>query len=138
MNTKENQIIDAEAVLRVVGEVTATFEAQLTAEERLAMRNRSADDRSSAIVYPADERDAALSDFEALAAADALKTLADEIQFFIDRRMEEAYRWALDAYYTAAELARDPEHADLVPHVEAMQRAHEEQYGRPIPPKREV
>jgi hypothetical protein len=52
--------------------------------------------------------------------------------------MEEAYRWALDAYYTAEELARDPAHAELVPHVEAMQRAHEAQYGKPIPPKREV
>ena len=82
-----------------------------------------------------DEREQAMSDFEALAAADALEALADEIQFFIDRRMEEAYRKALDVYYTAEELARDPEHAELVPHVEAMRRAHEQQYGKAIPPK---
>jgi hypothetical protein len=135
MRTKENQNFDAEAVLRLVNEMKVTFETELTAEERLAMQNRQSDDQSAAFVYSTDEREQAMSEFEALAAADALEALADEIQFFIDRRMEEAYRKALDVYYTAEELARDPEHAELVPHVEAMRRAHEQQYGKAIPPK---
>jgi len=135
MLTKDNQMFDADAVLQLVREATVSFEAELTLEERLAMRDRQAEDRSSALVYSADERDDALRDFDTLAAADALAALADEIQFFVGRRMEELYRKALDAYYTAEEMARDPEHAELIPHVEAMRRAHEEQYGRPIPPR---
>jgi len=129
-------MFDAEAVLQLVNEAKLTFEAELTPDERLAMKNRPADDQSSAIVYSAYEREEAMSDFEAVAAADALGALADEIQFFIDRRMEDAYRKALHVYYTAEKLARDPEHAELVPHVAAMRRAHEEQYGKPVPPKR--
>jgi hypothetical protein len=133
--TKENQIIDIDAVLRVVSETTATFEASLTPEERLAMQSRKRDDQPPELVYSVDERDQAMSDFEALAAADALEALAGEIQFVVDRKMEKGYRQALEVYYTAEELARDPEHAELVPHVEAMRQAHEAQYGRPIPPK---
>jgi hypothetical protein len=134
MNANRNAKVDADAVLRLVHEVTVSFEAQLTPEERLAMQNRTFDDQASTFVYAADEREQAMSDFDTLAAADALGALADEIQFCIDRRMEEAYRKALDVYYTAEDLARDPAHAELIPHVEAMRRAHEKQYGKPIPP----
>ena len=49
--------------------------------------------------------------------------------------MEELYRKGLEVYYAAEDLARDPAHAELIPHVEAMRRAHEAQYGRPIPPR---
>jgi hypothetical protein len=134
MNANRNAKVDADAVLRLVHEVTVSFEAQLTPEERLAMQNRTFDDQASTFVYAADEREQAMSDFDTLAAADALGALADEIQFCIDRRMEEAYLKALDVYYAAEDLARDPAHAELIPHVKAMRRAHEEQYGKPIPP----
>ncbi|PYQ32084.1 MAG: hypothetical protein DMF56_03025 [Acidobacteria bacterium] len=133
--TKENETFDVEAVMRVVGEAAVTFEAGLTPEDKAALKNRKFDDSAPEIVYSIDERDQAMSDFDALAAADAMSALADEIQFVVNRKMEMAYRQALEVYYTAEELARDPEHAELVPHVEAMRRAHEEQYGMPIPPK---
>ena len=135
MVSKQNQPLDPAEIMRVVGEMSASFEAGLTYQDRLAMRNRSSDDVMSPLVYSAEEREAAMSDFEMLGAADALEALANEIQSFCDRRMEEAYRKALEVYYTAEELSRDPAHAELLPHVEAMRRAHEEQYGKPIPPK---
>ena len=135
MMEKQNESFDAAEVLRVVSAMTASFEAELTPEDRLAMKNRNGDDEMSSLVYSADEREQAMSDFDMLAAADALEALADEIQFFCERRMEETYRKALEVYYTAEDLARDPEHAELLPHVDAMRQAHEAQYGRPIPPK---
>lgn len=86
-------------------------------------------------VYPADQREQALHEFEILGAAEALRTLAEELQAEADRRMEAAYRAALAVYYKAEELARDPAHAELVPQVAAMRAAHEAQFGRPIPPQ---
>lgn len=44
---------------------------------------------------------------------------------------------ALEIYYAAEELARDPEHAELIPHVARMREAYERDYGVPIPPKGE-
>ena len=135
MVNKEDRPFDPAEVLRVVGAMSASFEAELRPEERLAMKNRSGGDVMPSLVYSAEEREEAMSDFELLGAADALEALANEIQAFCDRRMEEAYRKALEVYYTAEELSRDPAHPELLPHVEAMRRAHEEQYGKPIPPK---
>ena len=126
---------DPAAVVRLVGRIQASLEAKLTPEDRAAMKNRDGDDRTSSLVYTAEEREQAMSDFEILAATDALEAMADEIQSFVDHRMEQLYGQALEVYYAAEELSRDPEHAELLPHVEAMRRAHEEQYGRPIPPK---
>ena len=132
MVTKEN--FDPAAVLRVVDQISASLEAELTPEDRAAMRKRISDGPPPAMVYSADEREQAMSDFEVLGAMEALEAMAGEIQAFVDHRIEEAYRKALEVYYTAEELSRDPEHAELLPHVEAMRRAHEEQYGKPIPP----
>jgi hypothetical protein len=87
---------------------------------------------------PADEGRARASDatdFELGAIADALESLASDVQTAIDRARAEATEKALEVYYTAEELARDPAHADLIPHVEAMRRAYEKDHGKPIPPK---
>ena len=130
-----NQTIDVQAVFDLVRNATETFAADLKPEERLAIKDVSADDVLPGIVYSVDEREQAMSEFDTLAAAQALSTLANQIQYVVDRRMQEAYRMALDVYYAAEELARDPEHAELIPHVEAMRQAHEQQYGKPIPPK---
>lgn len=121
--------------LHVLNETAAAFQAQLTDEERAAFATQNADDIGSSLVYASDEREQALADFELLAAVDAAEALARDIRAFCDRRLAEAYRSALEVYYTAEELTRDPEHAELVAQVEAMRRAHEEQYGRPIPPR---
>jgi len=138
MTTKKDQNdqnIDIHEVLRVVGEISATFEATLTPEERQAMLSRSQDDGQAEVVYSVDDREEAMEDFDALAAIDALSTLADEIRVVIDKRMDDLYEKCLETYYVAEELSRQPEHADLIPHVEAMRQAHEKEYGKPIPPR---
>jgi tRNA A37 threonylcarbamoyladenosine dehydratase len=128
--------IDPAAIMLRVSEITTTFEATLTPEERLELKRRTEDDKGSTVVYSTADREQAMNDFEMLAAADALESLAGQIQTVVDRKMEKLYQQALEVYYAAEELAKDPEHADVQAHVEAMQRAHVSQYGRPIPPKR--
>jgi hypothetical protein len=130
-------MIDTNEVLRVVGEASAAFETWLSEEGRQARDTRKGDDVPSTLVYPADQREQALHEFEILSAAEALGTLAEEIQAECDRRMEAARRAALEIYYKAEELARDPEHAELIPHVAAMRAAYESEYGRPIPARGE-
>jgi hypothetical protein len=133
---KKQEEVDAGAILDTVAKVSATFQQTLTPEERALMQQQREQDELPA-TYAAEEGSLAESDFELAAAADALGTLAGQIQSVIDRRMEKLYEDALQVYYAAEELARDPEHADVIPHVEAMRRAHENSYGRPIPPRKE-
>jgi hypothetical protein len=134
--TNKKEEVDAGAILDVVGKASAIFQKALTPEELALMQQPGKQDELPA-TYAAEEGPLAESDFELAAAADALGTLAGQIQSVIDRRMEKLYEDALEVYYTAEELARDPEHADVIPHVEAMRRAHENSYGRPIPPRKE-
>ena len=128
--------IDAAAILKLVAQASATFQETLTPEERALLQPRP-DAKDLPPAYASEEGSLAESDFELEAASDAMGTLADQIHLVIERRQQAAYEEGLRVYYIAEELARDPEHAELIPHVEAMQRAHEAQYGRPIPPKKE-
>jgi hypothetical protein len=82
-------------------------------------------------VYAAGSREEATAAF----TRDALGTLVDDIQSVVDARTQALYRQALDVYYAAEELARDPGHAHLAEHVEAMRLAHEREYGHPPPPR---
>ena len=75
-------------------------------------------------------------EFEYTAVADALESLASDVQSAVDRAYATATEKALEVYYTAEALSHDPAHADLIPHVEAMRRAYEKSYGKPIPPKK--
>lgn len=136
MTDKQNRgVVDPAALLQVVSEATASLDAALTPEERAAMRDRVSADQGSSMVYSIDQREQAMSEFETETAADALEALAVEVRSFAGRRMEEALRQALDVYYIAEELAKDPANAELIPHVASMRRAFESQYGHPIPPK---
>ena len=74
-------------------------------------------------------------EFEYAAIAEALDSLATDLSAAIERKRAEATEKALEIYYAAEELARDPAHAELIPHVEEMRRAYQKQYGKPIPPK---
>ena len=77
----------------------------------------------------------ALQDFELESLAIAAQSMAEELRTAIDEAKAKVLAQALDVYYTAEELARDPAHADLIPHVEAMRAAFERDFGRPIPPR---
>lgn len=75
------------------------------------------------------------TDLEYQAVADALESLANDLESAITRARDEATQKALEVYYAAEELARDPAHAELIPHVEAMRKAYEKDFGKPIPEK---
>jgi hypothetical protein len=74
-------------------------------------------------------------EFEYLAVAEGLESLASEFSSAVERKYAEAMERALQVYYTAEELSRDPAHADLIPHVQRMREAYERDFGRPIPPR---
>lgn len=74
-------------------------------------------------------------EFEYLAVEEGLESLASELSSAIERKHAEAVEMALQVYYTAEELSRDPAHADLIPHVQRMREAYERDFGRPIPPR---
>lgn len=74
-------------------------------------------------------------DFEWAAVIDGIQSLADDVRTMVDQKRTQAIEAALKIYYTAEELSRDPEHADLIPLVEQMREAYQRDFGRPIPPK---
>ena len=79
-----------------------------------------------------------VEDFEAAAVVEALESMADDLHAVIEEKRERALETALDIYYAAVELARDPAHADLAEQVAKMEAAYERDYGRPIPTKEET
>jgi hypothetical protein len=79
-----------------------------------------------------------IEDFELETVADALESMAEETNAVIEALEESMFEQALDIYYAAEELARDPEHANLIEHVEKMRRSYEKEQGRSIPSKEET
>jgi hypothetical protein len=77
-----------------------------------------------------------IDDFDHAALAEALESLASELRSAIEEMRADALHGALNAYYAAEELARDPEHAELVPHVAAMRVAYEREFGRGLPARK--
>ena len=82
--------------------------------------------------------EAAMADFEGESIAMAAEAMAAELRATVIEVEARALAQALEVYYAAEELARDPEHAGLIPQVEAMRAAYERDYGRPIPPREEA
>jgi hypothetical protein len=72
-------------------------------------------------------------EFELLAIADGLQSFADDLHESIAEQQAIAMAQAMEVYYTAVELSQQPEHADLIPHVEAMRAAYIRDYGHPPP-----
>jgi hypothetical protein len=128
------------AVLQTAAAARASFQTFLTPEERAALPPE-ATDRDLVLLPQTALSPAQLAQaeaqFELVTAVSALETLAVEIEVVLARRMEELYAEALQIYYATEALARDPARAELLPFLEAMRSAHEREYGRPIPPKRE-
>lgn len=77
-----------------------------------------------------------IEEFNYLAVADGLESLANELSEAIEEKKAAALAKALEIYYTAEELAKDPENANLIPHVEAMREAYLQSYGTPIPSRK--
>jgi hypothetical protein len=79
-----------------------------------------------------------MEEFELEAIADAAESLAEDIHAVVEAKTQAMMEKALDVYYAAESLAREPEHAHLIEHVENMRRAYAAQYGRAIPSKEET
>jgi hypothetical protein len=77
-----------------------------------------------------------MADFETQALIDALESMAADIRTVIAEKEAKALEMALDAYYAAEELILDPQHAELIPQVEAMRAAYQKDFGKPIPPRK--
>jgi hypothetical protein len=74
--------------------------------------------------------------FEMETLADALESFAGDVTHSVETAREEALRQALEVYYAAEELAKDPEHAHLIPLLEQMRESYRRDYGKEIPAKR--
>ncbi|MCU1244956.1 MAG: hypothetical protein JWN02_866 [Acidobacteria bacterium] len=79
-----------------------------------------------------------LREFDYQAVTDGLESVTAELSAALDAAQQKMLDQALDVYYAAVELARDPVHAEMIPHVEQMRRAYEQSYGRPIPSREET
>jgi hypothetical protein len=77
-----------------------------------------------------------LEDFAWEAVIEALNMFQMELSTALQRTNERLTKQALDIYYIAEELAKDPEQAHLIPFVEKMRTAYENDFGKPIPPKK--
>jgi hypothetical protein len=73
--------------------------------------------------------------FEMETLAGALESFAGEVSAAIDDAQQKAMAQALKIYYAAEELARDPEHAHLIPYVEQMRAIYRRDFGTDIPKK---
>jgi len=116
--------IDTESILRRLSEIR-----QMLPLDETIPRKQRPDERARGIETSAD--------FDYAAVADAFESMAEELSAVVERKRAKALEDALRVYYTAEELAHDPAHAELIPYVEAMRRAYEQSYGKPIPPKPE-
>lgn len=76
-----------------------------------------------------------VEDFENQAVIDALEDISAELGAALDEKRQKLHDQALEVYWTAEELSRDPAHAELIPHVEKMREAYMRDYGKPIPPR---
>lgn len=121
-----NKKPDAESVLKKLAELRRSVPYIENAPPRSADEGRTIFDD----LAPRDEEE-----FEYAAIAAGLEALAADVSAAIEYAHAQATEKALQVYYAAEELARDPAHADLIPHVQAMRQAYEKSYGKPIPPK---
>jgi len=109
---------------------------ELRTEAILSMlaRVRAAMPPPPAVHPPAPDRPVeGVEDFEYETVLNALESVAADLGAALESAHAKATADALGIYYAAEELARDPAHAELIPHVEAMRQAYEREVGRMVP-----
>jgi hypothetical protein len=122
--------IDAEAILRKLAQIRKAIPL-IDHDAPLARSNESA----TVLVSHGMDADA-VDEFDYAVVAEGFESLANELTAAIDAKQAAALAQSLEVYYTAEELSRDPQHANLIPHVQAMREAYERNYGRAIPPRK--
>lgn len=131
-----NPSVDTDALLQAIGDLRTAFERTLTPEDRAALPQRPAAAEPARYLYAAIHEQEAIEDFAFESALETVELLAEQAHAVVERKMEQAYRTALRIYYAMEDaLANDPENREMLAHMENMQRAHQSQYGTPIPPR---
>jgi hypothetical protein len=77
--------------------------------------------------------DEAMKLFEMETLAGALESFASELSDSIETAQQQAMAGALEIYYAAEKLAKDADHAHLIPYVEQMRAVYRRDFGRDIP-----
>jgi hypothetical protein len=128
--TPKKKKLDAEALLRLLEQIRTSIPDKYRDPNRPA-RPSSGDGRMTAL----DFQPQTAEDFDLVAAYEGIEATLEEVSASVEYARAKGVQEALKIYYAAEELARDPEHADLIPHVEKMREAYERDFGKPIPPK---
>jgi len=115
--------IDVEAILNTLATVRKQIPHLADAPPR---------DTTNNVPFPA-AGDDAMELFEMETLADALESFAGEVSDSVEAAREKALAGALEVYYAAEELSKDPEHAHLIPLVEQMRESYRRDYGKDIP-----
>lgn len=132
------QSFDVEALMKILVEADKMVESGLTEDERAAVAAlRQRVEENEPLFYAAGGEDAKASeDFDLLASADALESLAAKVRAAVAIKEAKIYEHALEVFYATEELSKDPANAHLVEQVKKMREAHQKSYGKPIPPKK--
>jgi len=123
--------VDVEGILNTIASVRAQL-PQLAKARAAAPRPEVTEERLSFV--PGDEE--AMKTFEMLALADGLESFAGELREAIDEAEQKLMEDAMNVYYAAEELIKDPAHAHLIPYVEQMRAIYLRDFGTEIPPKK--
>jgi hypothetical protein len=117
------QKIDVEGILNTLAAVRKQIPHLADAPPR---------DTPNAVTFPA-AGDDAMELFEMETLADALESFSGEVSDSIETAREKVLAGALEVYYAAEELSKDPEQAHLIPLVEQMRESYRRDYGTDIP-----
>ena len=131
--------IDAEGILRELSKVREAIPERFKSPPTAKKPHKELADDRAFMSGPMDAD--ALREFDYLAVADGLESVAAEISEAVDRMNAKLVDDALRIYYTAEELSRDPkhaEHAELSARVIEMRDAYQKSYGKPIPSRAEA
>lgn len=120
--------LNAEEILRKLAEMRKSIPHIDEARPRTAVDGRMTD--LDGLPLETEE------DFEYAAVIEGLQSLSADVSAVVEQKRAWLEEQALEIFYKAEELARDPAHADLIPHVERMRAAFESDYGHPIPPRK--
>ena len=94
-----------------------------------------AGDTAGEPAFTADDESMELFELETL--ADALESFAGELSESIETAEAKAMVHAMEIYYAAEKLSKDPEHAHLIPYVEQMRAIYRRDFGKDIPERKE-
>jgi hypothetical protein len=126
----KKQKLDVEGILNTL----ASFRQQVPYLSKTPAKAAAKDTAGMAAFVPDTEEAMELFEMETL--AEALESFAGELTESVETAHEELLSRALEVYYTAEELAKDPEHAHLIPLLEEMRESYRSDYGTEIPAKR--